>query len=121
MKRILIIEDEFYIRAVMDEILEDNGFEVVTASCFYEGFSKVKIQHVDLVILDFYLPDLNADEGVKLIREKFPDKKIIICTGQLTKQTFSSLAEYNISDFIVKPIKPFDLVRRVKKVIESET
>lgn len=121
MKRILIIEDEFYIRAVMDEILEDNGFEVVSASSFYEGFSKMKVQHVDLVILDFYLPDLNADEGIKLIREKFAEKKIVICTGQLTQNIFKSLAEYNISDFIVKPIKPFDFVRRVKKIVENET
>jgi len=121
MKRVLIIEDEFYIRAIMDEILEENGFEVVSASSFYEGFSKMKVQHVDLVLLDFYLPDLNANEGIKLIREKFPTKKIIICTGQLTKQTFNSLADYGISDFIVKPIKPFDFVRRVKKAIENET
>ncbi len=121
MKRVLVIEDEFYIRSVIDDILEDSGFEVVTASCFYEGFSKMKVQYVDLVILDYYLPDLNANEGIKLIREKFPTKKIIICTGQLTKQTFASLADYNIADFIVKPIKPFDLIRRVKKAVENET
>ena len=64
--RILVVDDEANIRALIDEILSEEGYDVTTAADAKEARSARKRQDFDLVLLDIWMPDT---DGISLLRE----------------------------------------------------
>ena len=69
-KRILMIEDDVYIRELYEEVLDKAGYIVVTAVDGEEGLTKAFEAEYDLVLLDIMLPKLTGIEVLKKLREK---------------------------------------------------
>ena len=71
MNKILVVEDDFYLRRNLKEILMDNGYSVVTASSVGEAVRYVQTEtEIDLYLLDIWLPDGEGFEICKEIRRK---------------------------------------------------
>ncbi len=69
-KRILMIEDDVYIRELYEEVLAKAGYSVITAVDGEEGLTKATEGEYDLVLLDIMLPKLTGIEVLKKLREK---------------------------------------------------
>ena len=73
-KRILVVEDEKYLRELYLEILKDEGYEVVGAADGEEGFNAMKQGGFSLILLDIMLPKMDGISILKKITETPPDK-----------------------------------------------
>ena len=119
-KTIMVVDDEPSVLNLVEGILEQEGYNVVKAQSGKDAFKKLKKVKPDLILLDFFMPEMTGREVFKRIREnkKLENLKVVF----LTVATFSQagvkeLAKMNVLDYIKKPFKYKDLVKRIKKVI----
>ena len=81
MQRVLVIDDDEQVRALLYEILERAGFEVVEASNGVEGLRLYRNQPTDLVITDLIMPEKEGVETIMELRSQFPNARIIAISG----------------------------------------
>ncbi|MCK4491420.1 MAG: response regulator [Candidatus Altiarchaeales archaeon] len=118
-KKILHIEDDEDIQTSVRGILEYQGYNVITASTGREGLDKLKEEHIDLVLLDMMLPDMNGLEVFGKMREMFhPAKAAFLSTMPIPDDDLTSLKEEGIVDYIIKPFNNEDLIRRVRNILD---
>ena len=82
-KRILIVDDEPDLVVFIESLLEDNGYDTLTAGDGKEGFAKAKSEKPDLITLDISMPE---ESGVRMFRDlqgtpETADIPIVIVTG----------------------------------------
>jgi len=73
-QRILVIEDDQFLRELYDELLREEGYEVDLAGDGEEGLAKVSKGGYDLVLLDIMLPKMDGLEILRQLRDKPPEK-----------------------------------------------
>jgi CheY-like chemotaxis protein len=119
-KKIMVVDDEADLCETLKLLLEGKGFKVLTALSGPEALRKLKKERVDLVLIDFLMPEMSGRELAEAIRKDpaLRDLKLAF----LTVATFgeigtATLREFNILDYIQKPFDNEDLVRRVKKMV----
>jgi len=81
MQRILVIDDDEQLRALLHEILDRAGFQVVEAANGVEGLKLYRNQPADLVITDLIMPEKEGVETIMELREQFPNARIIAISG----------------------------------------
>lgn len=81
MKRILLVEDEGDLRALLTKMIERGGYEVVQACDGNEAEAILRNESVDLIISDLVMPGKDGIELLMDIRRKLPDIKIIAMSG----------------------------------------
>ncbi|MDR3763627.1 MAG: sigma-54 dependent transcriptional regulator [Acidobacteriota bacterium] len=101
--RVLIIDDEAAIRETLQLLLEDEGYEVLNAADGEEGLGQLDSQVVDLVLLDFQLPDRNGLEILQEIRDRSPEMPVIMLTAHGTPETERAALDLGAANFIAKP------------------
>ncbi len=101
--RVLIIDDEAAIRETLQVLLEEDGYEVLNAPDGEDGLNQLDSQVVDLVLLDFQLPDRNGLEILQDIRERDPAMPVIMLTAHGTPETERAAMELGAANFIAKP------------------
>ena len=74
-KKVLVVEDEIFIRELYEKVLQGAGYEVTGAQDGQEGLDKVKAGSFDLVLLDIMLPKMTGIDVLKEIK-KDPDPKL---------------------------------------------
>jgi len=107
--RILIAEDEQFLREMLKEIMTSFGLDVQIVSNGLAAFEELKTNHYDVLITDLQMPKMNGEELVKkIIAEKGLDIKIIVVTGGVDTEysqeglNFRSMVEAYLN-------KPFDM------------
>lgn len=119
-KRILLIEDETSIRSMYEDILAEDGYDVVGIGDGLEGLQAVLTGNWDLLLLDIMLPKLDGIELLKKVQTnpQMQGKPIVVLTNledERIKQTCLSLG---VKEFLVKSnIVPGDVVLTVKKYV----
>lgn len=81
MPRILIIDDEVQIRKMLQQMLEREGFEIMTAPNGREGMKAYRENPTDLVITDLIMPEKEGIEIIFELKREFPEVKIIAMSG----------------------------------------
>ena len=103
-KRILIIDDEPSIQESLAGILEDEGFEAVTASSAEEGIELIVDKRIDLILLDIWLGDaMDGMTALAIIKERF-NLPVIMISGHGTIETAVQATRQGAFDFIEKPL-----------------
>jgi DNA-binding response OmpR family regulator len=120
-KKILIVEDDAYIRDAYAEILRGEGFEVITAENGQVGLDAVKDYKPNLVLLDLMLPIIDGKQLLHAVREipEFKTLPVIVLTNAGTADNIKETKFYdNANDFLIKAnITPKDVVAKVKSFI----
>ncbi len=119
-KIVMVVDDEAPINKVVEDILEPEGYKVISALSGSEALSKLKRAKVDLILIDFFMPGMSGRELCEKIREDSKLEKLKVAF--LTAATFSStgmkaLDKMKVADFIKKPFEYKDLIKRIKKII----
>ena len=120
-KDILIIDDEADIRALIQGILEDEGYTIRTASNAAQAREKVAEQCPDLMILDIWLQGSDQDgvELLELFKNQHPNLPIIMISGHGTIETAVSSIKLGAYDFIEKPFKSDRLILMIRRALET--
>ncbi|MBU1076036.1 MAG: sigma-54 dependent transcriptional regulator [Spirochaetes bacterium] len=119
MNPILIIDDEEGIRNVLSDILVDEGYSALTAPDGLEGLRLLKIEVVEMIFLDVWMPQMGGLEALQKIRELYPELPVIMISGHGTIDMAVKAIKSGAMDFIEKPLsydRVLTIVQNVKKI-----
>ena len=118
-KRVLVVEDEPDIAALIAYQLTREGFRVETAANGNEALSAVGREVPDLVVLDRMLPGLSGDEVLQTLRTESATKTIPILVLTAKKEQEDRIAGFELGadDYLTKPFSPRELVLRVRAIL----
>ena len=118
MARVLIVDDAAFMRMMIKDILEKNGYEIAgeaaNGAIAVEMYNKEK---PDVVTMDITMPDMDGIEAVKNIRANDPNAKIIMCSAMGQQSMVMDAIRAGAKDFIVKPFQADRVLEAIKKVI----
>ncbi len=119
-KKILIVDDEKDIRALIKGILEDEKYEVVEAANSTDAFEKIDLEKPDLVVLDIWLQGSEKDgmEILETIKEKQNYIPVLMISGHGTIETAVTAIKHGAYDFIEKPFKSDRLILMISRALE---
>jgi two-component system nitrogen regulation response regulator NtrX len=120
MGNILIIDDEPGIRAVLKDVLEDEGYTVAAAEDGPEGLSHLSSNPVDLVFLDVWLPNMGGIDVLKRIREEFSDVEVIMISGHANINLAVQAVKIGAFDFLEKPLSLDKTITAVRNALQME-
>ena len=117
MYRILMVDDEEKIRAIVRKYAEFEGNEVVEAADGMEAVKLAKSQDFDIIILDIMMPELDGFSACKEIR-KYKDTPVIMLSARGEEYDRIHGFELGIDDYVVKPFSPKELMMRVGAILK---
>ena len=114
--RVLVVDDEAPIRALVGGYLEVEGFEVREAATGPDALAAVRSWAPDLVVLDVMLPGLDGVEVCRQMRT-FSDAYVLMLTARDEEIDRIIGLTVGADDYLVKPFSPRELVARVKALM----
>lgn len=117
-KYILVIEDEEQIRILIKDMLESAGFRVILSSNAAEGVEIFRMQQhvIDLVLLDYYLPDGTGLEVFNVLKEIDDNCRILITSGFELDEDIQSALDAGAIGFLSKPFNREQIVSFIQHV-----
>jgi two-component system alkaline phosphatase synthesis response regulator PhoP len=115
MKRILVVDDDPWVRKLVRGYLERAGFAVTVAATGPEALAEVTVRPPDLVVLDLTLPGMDGLEVAQRIRSS-SSVPIIMLTARSTEDDRVLGLELGADDYVVKPFSARELEARVRAV-----
>lgn len=115
-RRLLIVDDEEKIRALIRKYAEFEGYETVEAADGMEALARVREQNFDAVILDVMMPEL---DGFSVCREMRKIRQIPVLMLSARGEEYDRIHgfELGIDDYVVKPFSPRELMMRINVII----
>jgi DNA-binding NtrC family response regulator len=117
-KRILIVDDEEGIRAVLSDLFHQLGYKVGTEDQGKSGLRVAVSEDYDLVILDLSLPEFGGLEFLRSLKETKPDLPVIIITGYASMGSAIEALKLGAYDYITKPFDLDDVQIVAERAIE---
>ncbi len=117
-KRILVVDDAVFMRMMLKDILEKNGFEIAgEAANGLEAIEVYKETKPDLVTMDVTMPEMDGLDALKEIKKFDPTAKIIMCSAMGQQGMVMDAIKAGARDFIVKPFNGDRVVEALNKVL----
>jgi len=119
-RKILVVEDDADLReALTEQIALQDEFEPVSAGSAAEAASAVKNGHVDLVLMDVGLPDMDGRQAVRQIRADGYRGPVIMLTGHDSEADTIQGLEAGANDYVAKPFRFAVLMARIRAQLRS--
>lgn len=117
--RILIVDDSFYMRTMLKNMLTDAGYEVVGEAANGQQALELLVQTTpDLVTLDVILPDNTGLDVLKGIRQEQPEVKVVMCSAVGQEVIVNEALESGATAYIVKPFSEEKVLEIVGSVLQ---
>jgi DNA-binding response OmpR family regulator len=114
MPRILVMDDQSDVRAMISIVLRINHFDIVEAASGAAGLKEFENSRFDLVIVDIFLQGMNGFDIITVMRERIPDLPIVAISGMTTLDFLSASPELSNVICLQKPFRPNELVRAIE-------
>ena len=116
---VLIIDDEPIVCESCQRILAKEGYDVETNTNPVEGYTRAIENNYDVILLDLSMQQLSGLELLSKLREKKPDQAVIIITGYPTKESKKQSKDLHVSNYILKPFEPKEIIDPVKAILQN--
>jgi DNA-binding response OmpR family regulator len=114
-RKILIVDDDADLsEALIDQLSLYDEFELIHAKTATSGLQGAREGHIDLIIMDVGLPDMDGREAVKLLRKSGVRAPIIMLTGHDTDSDAILGLEAGANDYVIKPFRFAVLLARIR-------
>jgi len=116
---VLVIDDEEIVRIVTQQVLEELGFNVITAVDGRQGVDlyKANADRIDVVLLDMTMPYLNGEEVYREIRQISADVAVILSSGYDEQEAIGQFSEEGVAGFLQKPYRANELAAKLHHVL----
>lgn len=119
-RKILVVDDdEDLVRSLVDQLALYEEFDAVPAYCAAEAISAVKNDHIDLVLLDVGLPDMDGREACRVLRKNSFKNPIIMLTAQDSDSDQVLGFESGANDYVTKPFRFAVLLARIRSQLRQ--
>ena len=120
MTRVLIVDDASFMRMMIKDILQKNGFDVVgEAANGIEAVNLYKKEKPHVVTMDITMPDMDGIEAVKEIKSFDPAAKVIMCSAMGQQSMVMDAIKSGARDFIVKPFQADRVIEDLKEICRN--
>jgi len=120
MRRILAVDDDSDILEVLQYILEDSGYEVITLADGHYLFDKIKESQPDLILLDIMLGNLDGRDLCKSVKSRIETHDIPVILISASHEVSKTLNQTGApDDFIAKPFDIDVLLRSINRQLDS--
>ena len=120
---ILLVEDEELLRAGVQEVLEIQGYKVITAPDGEQALACLAAQTIDLIITDLVMPKMDGVDFVKQLRTIKPDLPVIVVSGStrniMQRYGIDSIQVPGANASLPKPFKSVDLIEQVRQLLAA--
>ena len=119
--KILIVDDEPDLVQTLQDRLEMNGYDIVTANNGKEGLEKAVQEKPNIVLLDVIMPVMDGLEMLEALR-KNPETKncsVIMLTARSQRQDIVRAKVCGIQDYVVKPFDLSELIEKIENIVEQ--
>jgi len=117
--RILIVDDEQLVRWSLNERLTAAGYDVFEAGLAADALERIGSADIDLVLLDFKLPDGDGLSVLKKIKEASPEIQVILMTGYSSIETAVEAMKLGAYHYVNKPFNLDEVEMLVQKALET--
>jgi len=118
--KVLVIDDEKNIRVSLQSILEDEGYDVLTAETGEEGLDILGENNIDLVLLDVKLPGMDGIQVLDKIQEDHTDLDVIMISGHSDIRTAVDAVKKGAYDFLEKPLSLPKIIVSARNISEKQ-
>ncbi|MFA6010901.1 MAG: sigma-54 dependent transcriptional regulator [Desulfobacteraceae bacterium] len=117
MDTILIVDDEISYLTLLRAVLEEEGYEIVTAKCGIEALDILKSSDIDLIITDMKMPEMNGLQLLDSVRAGWPDVPVIIMTAHGSIEKAVEAMHRGAFTYIQKPFENNSLLVFISKAL----
>lgn len=121
MPRILVVDDQADVRAMIAIVLRVNHFEVVEAASAAAGLNEFENSKFDLAIVDIFLAEANGFDVIGTMRERIPDLPVVAVSGMAMLDFVDASPEFSSVVSLQKPFRPGQLLRAVEMALGSSS
>ncbi len=118
MKKILLIDDNVEYLEMLSNVLSTK-FEVDALQSPKEGLVRCAKNNYDLIIIDYYMKELNADTFIDLSLSLFETQKILVISGKASVEEQVSILDTNIIDFLDKSTATEVLLKKIERFLSD--
>jgi two-component system alkaline phosphatase synthesis response regulator PhoP len=120
--KILVVDDEPNIVQTLQDRLEMNDYQVVTAANGQAGLEKATSEQPDIVLLDVIMPIMDGLEMLERLRknEATRNMPVIMLTARSQNQDVARANGYGIEDYVVKPFDLSELLEKIEAILEKK-
>jgi CheY-like chemotaxis protein len=119
---ILVVEDNEEVRTLTKHVLEGFGYKVIEAEDGEDGINRFAAQRdeIQLVIIDVIMPKMSGKDAMDEIKKIQPDMKVLFTSGYTADIINKKGILEEGTNFISKPITPYELLARVRELLDKE-
>jgi DNA-binding NtrC family response regulator len=114
MSRVLVVDDQSDVRAMISIVLRVNHFEIVEAAGAAAALKAFEESNFDLAIVDIFLQGTNGSDLIGAMRERVPDFPVVAISGMTALDFLSESAGLSTVVCLQKPFRPNDLMRAIE-------
>lgn len=117
MFHILIVEDDKNTQKLMNAILKENGYDPIPASDGVEALKLLDTRHIDLIILDIMMPNMDGYELTRQLRENEYTLPILMVTAKQLPEEKKKGFIVGTDDYMTKPVDEEEMILRIKALL----
>ena len=121
-ERILVVEDDLFLRELYADILQGEGYNVETAIDGEEALAKIKVGGYDLILLDIIMPKIDGLEVMRRVKKEppqSPNKSVLFLTNLDKDEEIKAALQLGDGYLIKSQINPGSLVEEVKNYLNK--
>jgi CheY-like chemotaxis protein len=119
--RILIVDDEPYVRDMLAKILAKKGHDVTPVPGGAEALAALGERVFDVVLSDVVMPGMDGFDLLRRIKASHPGVKVVVLTGYARKQSISDFLLYGADEYLAKPFQVHQLLAAVERATSAPT
>lgn len=114
---IMVVEDDYSTRKLMEAVLTQNGYNVILATDGIDALEKMDRHHVDLIVLDLMLPRMDGYEFTRTLRESNNNVPILMVTAKEAPEDKKKGFLVGTDDYMVKPVDEEEMLLRIAALL----
>src|SRR5262245_9928880 len=118
--RVLVVDDEDYMREILGSALESAGYQLAAAGSFDEAIAALGTQQFDLAFIDLGLPGRSGGELIEMIRSAYPILTVIVVTAVDDAKSAIEAVRLGAYDYIVKPFDLDQVLLASERALEKQ-
>jgi len=116
--RILAVDDQRYFRVYLEDLLEQQGYEVRTAGAGEEALHLLEREAFDVLVTDLVMPGLSGAELVERVKARWPEQDVVVVTSVGDVRTAVDAMRAGASDYLLKPLDATLLNRSLEGILQ---